>query len=100
MIFKSTWPDADIPTTDLSSYILEGAAARGDKAALIDGPTGRTITYAELAYAVDRVAAGLAARGFGKGDVFAIFSPNIPEYAVAFHGVVRSGGTVTPINPQ
>lgn len=99
MIFKSTWPDADIPTTDLSSYILEGAAARGDKPALIDGPTGRTITYAELAYAVDRVAAGLAARGFGKGDVFAIFSPNIPDYAVAFHGVVRSGGTVTPINP-
>jgi acyl-CoA synthetase (AMP-forming)/AMP-acid ligase II len=45
------------------------------------------------------LAAGLAAKGFAKGDVFAIYSPNVPEYAVAFHGVVKAGGTVTTINP-
>ena len=33
------------------------------------------------------LAAGLAERGFGKGDVFAHYAPNLPEYAVAFHGV-------------
>ncbi len=45
------------------------------------------------------VAAGLAARGFGKGDVFAHLSPNLPEYAVAFHGVASAGGVNTTANP-
>ena len=43
--------------------------------------------------------AGLAARGFGKGDVFAILSPNALEYALAFHGATHAGGVVTTINP-
>ena len=32
----------------LHEYVLAGAAGRGDQAALIDGPTGRVLTYAEL----------------------------------------------------
>ena len=40
----------------------------GDKPALIDGPSGRTVTYAELDQATRALAAGLAARGFGPGD--------------------------------
>ncbi len=44
-------------------------------------------TYSGWAEAVRGTAAGLAARGFRKGDVFAIYSPNLPEYAVAFHAV-------------
>jgi len=70
----------------------------GDRPALVDGPTGRTVTFAELHGLVRRVAAGLAARGFRKGDVFAIFSPNVPEYAVAFHAVASIGGVNTTIN--
>jgi acyl-CoA synthetase (AMP-forming)/AMP-acid ligase II len=31
--------------------------------------------------------------------VFAILAPNLPEYAVAFHGAALTGGTVTTINP-
>lgn len=99
MVVRSPYPDIEIPEVDLTSFILEGAAERGDKPALIDGPTGRTITYAQLADSVGRVAGNLAARGFGKGDVFAIFSPNLPEYAVAFHGIAAAGGTATTINP-
>jgi acyl-CoA synthetase (AMP-forming)/AMP-acid ligase II len=45
------------------------------------------------------VAAGLAARGFRKGDVFAIYSPNLPEYALAFYGVSAAGGINTTISP-
>jgi acyl-CoA synthetase (AMP-forming)/AMP-acid ligase II len=66
---------------------------------LIDAPTGRTISYAQLLESVRAVAAGLAARGFGKGDVFAHYAPNLPEYAVAFHAVATVGGVNTTANP-
>ena len=46
-----------------------------------------------------KLASGLAERGFDKGDVFAIFSPNVPEYALAFHGIATAGGIATTINP-
>jgi acyl-CoA synthetase (AMP-forming)/AMP-acid ligase II len=79
--------------------VLERAADLGSKPALIDGPTGRTITYAELDQATRALAAGLAGRGFGKGDALAIYMPNLPEYAIAFHGVARAGGRATTANP-
>lgn len=99
MIHRSPYPDVEIPDVSLTEYVLQHAARYGDKPALIDGPTGRTITYAQLAESVRRVATGLAARGFKKGDVFAILSPNLPEYAVAFHGVASAGGVNTTLNP-
>ena len=34
-----------------------------------------------------------------KGDVLAIYSPNVPEYAMAFHAASLVGGVVTTINP-
>ena len=99
MIFKSPYPDVDIPDVSLTQFVLERTRQFGDKPALIDGPSGRTITYAQLGGAIRLVASGLAKRGFGKGDVFAIYSPNIPEYAVAFHAVSLLGGIVTTVNP-
>ncbi|MCB0034951.1 MAG: 4-coumarate--CoA ligase family protein [Anaerolineales bacterium] len=99
MIFKSTYPDVEIPDRPLTHYLLEKMAPFGDKAALIDGPTGRTITYNQLSGAIRLVASSLSKRGFGKGDVLAIYSPNLPEYAIAFHAVVYLGGVVTTLNP-
>jgi acyl-CoA synthetase (AMP-forming)/AMP-acid ligase II len=88
-----------VPNVDVTSYVLENAAALGDKPALVDGPSGRTLTYAQLAGAIPAFAAGLAARGFGKGDALAIHMPNVPEYAVAFHGAAAAGGRATTVNP-
>lgn len=98
MAFRSVLPDVQIPDARLSEFVLEYAAGRGDKPALIDGPTGRAITYEQLAATTHAIAAGLSSRGFGPGNVFAIFSPNLPEYAAAFHGVVSAGGANTTIN--
>ena len=99
MIVRAPEPDLEIPTVALTPFLLEGAAARGDKPAFIDGTTGRTLTYRAWADAVRAAAAGLAARGFRKGDVFAIYSPNLPEYSVVFHAVALAGGVNTTINP-
>ena len=99
MIFESPSPAIDIPAVSLTDYVLAKAKALGDKPALIDGPSGRTLSYSQLAGAVDRVAESLANKGFRKGDVFAIFSPNLPEYGVIFLAVAKLGGVNTTINP-
>jgi acyl-CoA synthetase (AMP-forming)/AMP-acid ligase II len=90
---------AEVPDIDLVSFILRRATELGDKPALIDGASGRVLSYAQLAAAVPSFAAGLAARGFGKGDTFCSFIPNLPEFAVAFHGVLAAGGRCTTANP-
>jgi acyl-CoA synthetase (AMP-forming)/AMP-acid ligase II len=99
MVVTSPYPAVDIPEVSLPGFVLERAGEFGDKAALIDGPSGRTMSYRDLAGAVGAMRAGLAARGFGKGDCFAIYMPNLPEYAVAFYAVASIGGIVTTINP-
>jgi 4-coumarate--CoA ligase len=99
MVFTSQLPDVEIPEVPFTGYILENAAALGDKPALVDGPTGRVLTYAALDAAVRSLAGGLVARGFERGEVLALMAPNIPEYAVIFHGVALAGGATTTVNP-
>ena len=99
MIFRSPHPDITIPDISVSQFVLRHADRLADKPALIDGASGRILTYGKLAGDVRRVAAGLACRGFRKGQVFAICAPNVLEYAVAFHAAASLGGIVTMINP-
>ncbi len=99
MIVKSESPDVRIPDVPITEYVLRHAGRLGDKPALIDGPSGRTVTYRQLSEGARRAAAGLARRGFTKGDVFAIYSPNLPEYAVIFLAVASLGGINTTANP-
>jgi acyl-CoA synthetase (AMP-forming)/AMP-acid ligase II len=99
MIFRSPYSDVQIPATPLTPFALRHAGRLADKAAIIDGLTGQRLTYGQLADGVRTMAAALADRGFRKGDVFAIYTPNMPEYAIAFHAVVSLGGIVTMVNP-
>jgi acyl-CoA synthetase (AMP-forming)/AMP-acid ligase II len=99
MIHYSPLPDVEIPDVSLTEYVLAGGADQPDKPALIDGASGRVMTYGELENAIRLLAGGLAAAGFGRGDVLALMAPNGPEYAVVFHGAALAGGTVTTINP-
>ncbi|HEX8000489.1 MAG TPA: 4-coumarate--CoA ligase family protein [Pyrinomonadaceae bacterium] len=99
MIFRSPYDDVLIPEVSVPEFVLRRAAERGDKPALIDGTSGRAISYAQLAGSVRRMAANLAACGFEQGKVFAIYSPNVPEYAIALYAVASLGGTSTTINP-
>jgi acyl-CoA synthetase (AMP-forming)/AMP-acid ligase II len=97
--WTSDRPDVGRAAVPMPEFVLEHASRFGDKPALVDGPTGRTLTYRQLAGGVERVAAGLAARGFGRGDVLAVSSPNLPEYALALYGAMAAGGAVTGANP-
>jgi len=99
MIFRSPLSETVIPEVPLTDFVLQRASDLGSKPALIEAATGRTITYAQLAQLIATAATSLAERGFGKGDVFGILSPNIPEYAIIFHAVATLGGISTLINP-
>jgi acyl-CoA synthetase (AMP-forming)/AMP-acid ligase II len=99
VIFKSPHPDVEIPDVALTPFVLGKAGRLGDKVAIVEAGTGRSYTYGQISGGVRRLAAGLHARGFRKGDVLAIMSPNLPEYPIAFHGVATAGGVNTTLNP-
>ena len=96
MVIRCAIPDVEIPDVSLTEFVLARTRERGDRPALIDAPSGRTISYAQLADSVRAAAAGLAVRGFSHGEVFAHYAANRPEYAVAFHAVATLGGVNTP----
>ncbi|MBT4582073.1 MAG: AMP-binding protein [Gammaproteobacteria bacterium] len=98
MIFKSKVPDIQVPESDLTSVVLTRVDELGEKAALVDGISGRSISYLQLRELIAKMATGLHLRGFKKGDVFATFMPNVPEYAVVFLGVASAGGINTTVN--
>lgn len=98
-IHASLHPRIEIPRQPLADLVLAHAARLGDRPALIDAASGRALGYGELATQVERFAANLRARAFGKGEVLGILMPNQAEYAVAFLGTARTGGVVTTINP-
>ena len=99
MVIKSAWPDVSIPEVSITEYVLRHAERLGDKPAMVDGVSGRALTYGQLNESIRRVATALARRGFAKGDVVAIYSPNVPEYAVIFNAVAALGGINTTVNP-
>jgi len=74
-------------------------AGRGRKPAVVwesdDGQT-RTLTYAELAGEVNRLANALRALGIAEGDRVGIFLPMSPEAVIATLAVVRIGAVYTP----
>jgi acyl-CoA synthetase (AMP-forming)/AMP-acid ligase II len=98
-IIRSPYPEVTIPEVSLPALVFADAARHAAKPALIDGPSGRALTYRELVGGARLAAGGLAARGLRQGEVFAIYCPNLPEYAVAFYGVLLAGGVNTTVNP-
>jgi acyl-CoA synthetase (AMP-forming)/AMP-acid ligase II len=99
VILKSPLPDVEIPDLPLTPFVLRHAERLAEKVAIVDAGSGRSLTYAELARDIRRLAAGLRARGLRKGDVVAIVAPNLVEYPVAFHGAASAGLAVTTLNP-
>ena len=98
MIFENNDPKVAVPHKDLTSVVLQRANELGEKPALIDGVSGRTLSYTELKKQINHLASGLHQRGFKKGDVCAVFCPNMPEYATIFLGVASIGGINTTVN--
>ncbi len=78
--------------------LFDTAAAKAGGAPLIDF-LGRHYSYAETSDAANRVAAGLAALGYGPGDRIGLFLPNVPHYVAAYYGILKLGATVVNFSP-
>ena len=80
----------------LQSILADAAARYGDKTALVTA--SRTLSYRELDDLSSAFAGALRGRGIDDGDRVSIYSQNRWEWVVAYHGIVKAGAVVNPIN--
>lgn len=97
-IYRSPYPDLDIISEDLISYIFSNPFnVPHDKPIYIDAQSGKQYTYADVIQRTKSLTNGLQQTfGLRKDDVVALFSPNTIEYAIACYGIVGSGSLVAP----
>jgi fatty-acyl-CoA synthase len=74
-------------------------AAFGDREALVDVPTGRRWTYAQLNAGADALASSLIAAGIAAGDRVGIWAPNCPEWVLLQYATAKIGAILVNINP-
>jgi long-chain acyl-CoA synthetase len=60
---------------------------------------GKTITYAELDRLSTAFGAYLHYRGLQPGDKIAVMMPNLIQYPIALHGILKAGLVVVNTNP-
>ncbi|VAV93793.1 Long-chain-fatty-acid--CoA ligase [hydrothermal vent metagenome] len=99
IVFRSPEPDVVFGDVTVTEAAFAKAGELGEKPYLIDGTTGDVLTYAGAIDGIYRVAGGLIAAGLPANGVVAVIAANSPDYALAFHGTVTAGGTVTTLNP-
>src|SRR5581483_10636205 len=86
----------------LHDLVFMAANTRPDEVAIVDTSTTppRSITFAEYADMVERIARGLIAANIRPNQVVAIFLPNCWEFAAAFHAISYAGAISTLLNPS
>jgi long-chain acyl-CoA synthetase len=61
-------------------------------------PTG-ALTFAEVDVASGRLATSLRERGLEPGDKVAVRLANVPEFVIAYFGILKAGLAMVPLNP-
>src|SRR5215469_15521301 len=75
------------------------AATYPAREALVDVPTGRRWTYAQLDADTDTVGLGLLALGIDAGDRVGIWAPNCAEWVLLQYATAKVGAILVNINP-
>jgi long-chain acyl-CoA synthetase len=81
---------------NVAVMLRESARRAPAKTAVILGET--TLSYAQLDELSDRAAASLTAAGVQPGDRVGLQLPNIPQFVIAYFGILKAGGVVVPMN--
>ncbi|WP_175651805.1 class I adenylate-forming enzyme family protein [Pseudomonas sp. Marseille-P9899] len=80
----------------IGALIAQAARRFGDKTALVF--EGRTWSFAQLDHRSSLVAQALIDRGVSRGAVVSLYSPNCPEWIIAYFGILKAGAVVNPLN--
>ena len=81
---------------NLASLLTESAARTPESPAIRLGEA--ELSYGRLDELSARLATLLGEKGFQPGDRVGVMLPNVPEFPVAYYGVLRAGGVVVPMN--
>ncbi|MBI2850654.1 MAG: AMP-binding protein [Chloroflexi bacterium] len=79
--------------------MLEKVAGRyGGKTGIVSGDL--RLSYAELDKASNKIAHALTGMGIKKGDRVAMLLSNSPDFVITFFGIIKTGATAVPLDPQ
>ncbi|WP_049926082.1 class I adenylate-forming enzyme family protein [Halopiger goleimassiliensis] len=84
--------------TNLVTNVAAAVQEHGENTAI--SYEGAETSYEEFWGQIGAFATALEERGVGEDDRVALYLPNVPPFLIAFHGTLRAGGAVVPMNPQ
>lgn len=85
-----------IQRVNVGDALTRVAFGRPEAPAIVDGE--RRFTYGEFDAWVNRLANGLAARGYTTGDVLALASANSAEFLAVYYACAKLGLVCVPVN--
>ena len=97
--YSSGISDVPLRGSTLGDDLAGAVAEHPDGEALVDVPSDRRWTYAQLDEDTRALAVALLDRGVEPGDRVAIWAQNVPEWTLALYAVARVGGVVVNVNP-
>lgn len=85
------------PEIPIHAFLENSARKYPDRTAAIF--YGNRIPYSRLWDESLRLAGALSGLGLEKGDRVAMLLPNVPQFIIAYNGILAAGGVTVPINP-
>ncbi len=82
---------------NIACHVERASRLFPNKSALIF--EGKSFTYSQLNQLANLLANTLNKIGIQKGDRVALFLPNIPEFIIAYLGILKLGAVVVSLNP-
>lgn len=99
MVFRSPLPDIALPQVSLFDLAVGNLGADASLPAITETDTSTAWTYGELTERAEAVAALLATRGIGPGDVVTLRISNSAAFAAGLLGITRAGAAAALIGP-
>ncbi len=90
-------PEVEVPTYPLFELLEESAKKYPNNTAIVY--QGNRINYYDLNSLANDIAAALKASGFKSGDRAVIYMANLPQFVIAYFGILKAGGIVIATNP-
>ncbi len=91
-------PKIEFPNTNLAGLFKETAYRYPSKTFLSINKL--EFTFGQIFELTENFAGNLLNMGFKKGERIALMLPNIPQFVIAYFGILRAGGIVVAMNPN